>query len=58
MKLIEDYAERFNNYIIPSPDNFFELKNWDELYLKIWITNLKINGEIKHIFECIKKMFK
>ena len=55
MKLIEDYAERFNNYIIPSPEKFFELKNVDELYLKRWITNLKINGEIKNIFEYKKK---
>ena len=53
MKLIEDYAERFHNYTIPSPEKCFELEIGDELYIKKWITNGKINGELKVIFEWI-----
>ena len=45
MKLIENYAERFHNYTIPSPEKCFELENGDELYIKRWITNGKINGK-------------
>ena len=47
MKLIENYAERFHNYTIPSPEKCFELENGDELYIKRWITNGKINGKLK-----------
>ena len=55
MKLIEDFAERFHNYTIPSPEKCFELENGDELYIKRWITNGKINGKVKDIFEWIEK---
>ena len=57
MKLIVDYAERFHNYTIPSPEKCFELENGDELYIKRWITNGKINGELKDIFEWIEKKY-
>ena len=57
MKLIEDYAERFHNYTLPSPEKCFELENGDELYLKRWITNGKINGQLKDIFEWIEKKY-
>ena len=57
MKLIEDYAERFHNYTIPSPKKCFELENGDELYIKRWITNGKINGKVKDIFEWIEKKY-
>ena len=57
MKLIEDYAERFHNYTIPSPEKCFELENGDELYIKRWITNGKINGKVKDIFEWIEKKY-
>ena len=57
MKLIEDYAERFHNYTIPSPEKCFELENGDELYIKRWITNGKINGKLKNIFEWIEKKY-
>ena len=57
MKLIEDYTERFHNYTIPSPEKCFELENGDELYIKRWITNGKINGKVKDIFEWIEKKY-
>ena len=57
MKLIENYAERFHNYTIPSPEKCFELENGDELYIKRWITNGKINGKLKDIFEWIEKKY-
>ena len=57
MKLIENYAERFHNYTIPSPEKCFELESGDELYIKRWITNGKINGKVKDIFEWIEKKY-
>ena len=57
MKLIENYAERFHNYTIPSPEKCFELENGDELYIKRWITNGKINGKVKDIFEWVEKKY-
>ena len=57
MKLIEDYTERFHNYTIPSPEKCFELEIEDELYIKRWITNGKINGKLKDIFEWIEKKY-
>ncbi len=59
MKLIEDYTERFHSYTLPSPEKCFELENGDEIYIKRWINNGKINGKLKDVFESIgKKIFK
>ena len=57
MRLIEDYVERFHNYTLPSPEKCFELEDGDELYIKKWITNGKINGKVKDIFEWIEKKY-
>ena len=57
MRLIEDYVERFHNYKLPSPEKCFELEDGDELYIKKWITNGKINGKVKDIFEWIEKKY-
>ena len=57
MKLIEDYVERFHNYTLPSPEKCFKLEDGDEFYIKKWITNGKINGEFKDIFEWIEKKY-
>ena len=57
MKLIENFAERFHNYTIPSPEKCFELESGDELYIQRWITNGKINGKIRDIFEWIEKKY-
>ena len=57
MKLIEDYAEQFHNYKLPSAEKCFKLEDGDELYIKKWITNGKINGKLKDIFEWIEKKY-
>ena len=57
MRLIEDYSKRFHNYTLPSPEKCFELEDGDEFYIKRWITNGKINGKIKDIFEWIEKKY-
>ena len=57
MRLIKDYVERFHNYTLPSPEKCFELEDDDELYIKKWITNGKINGKVKDIFEWIEKKY-
>ncbi len=57
IKLIENYAERFHNCTIPSPEKYFELGNGDAPYIKRCITNGKINGKVKNIFEWIGKKY-
>ena len=57
MRLIKDYVERFHNYTIPAPEKCFELEDGDELYINRWISNGKINGELKDIFEWIEKKY-
>ncbi len=57
MNLIEDYAERFHNYTLPSPEKCFVLEVGDEFYIKRWITNGKLNGKLKDIFEWIEKKY-
>ena len=58
MKLIEDYTDRFHNYTLPSPEKCFELEDGDEIYIKRWITNGKINGKLKDVLSGSKKIFK
>ena len=57
MKLIDDFAEKFHNYTLPSPEKCFLLEEGDELYIKKWIKNGKINGKMKDIFEWIEKKY-
>ena len=57
MKLIEDYTERFHNHTLPAAEKCFELEEGDELFIKKWITNGKINGKLKDIFEWIEKKY-
>ena len=57
MILIKDYVERFHNCTLPSPEKCFELEDGDEFYIRGWITNGKINGKIKDIFEWIEKKY-
>ena len=57
MRLIKDYVERFHNYTIPATEKCFELEDGDELYINRWISNGKINGELKDIFEWIEKKY-
>jgi len=57
MRLIEDYTERFHNHTLPKAEKCFELEDGDEFYIKRWITNGKINGQLKDIFEWIEKKY-
>ena len=57
MKLIDDFAEKFHNYTLPSPEKCFLLEEGDELYIKKWIKNGKIHGNMKDIFEWIEKKY-
>ena len=57
MKLIDNFAEKFHNYTLPSPEKCFMLEEGDELYIKKWIKNGKINGKMKEIFEWIEKKY-
>tara|TARA_Y100000766_G_C18855707_1_gene580612 strand:- start:721 stop:1104 length:384 start_codon:yes stop_codon:yes gene_type:complete len=57
MRLIEDYTERFHNHTLPIAEKCFKLEKGDELYIKKWITDGKINGELKDIFEWIEKKY-
>ena len=57
MILIEDYAERFHNYTLPAPEKCFLLEDGDEFYIQKWISNGKINGKPKDIFEWIEKKY-
>ena len=57
MRLIEDYTERFHNHTLPTAEKCFELEEGDELYIKMWITNGKLNGKLKDIFEWIEKKY-
>ena len=57
MKLIEDYTERFHNCTLPSAEKCFILEEGDEFYIDRWISNGKINGQIKEIFEWVEKKY-
>ena len=57
MKLINNFTEKFHNYSLPSPEKCFLLEEGDELYIKNWIKNGKINGKMKDLFEWIEKKY-
>ena len=57
MKLIDNFAEKFHNHTLPSPGKCFSLEEGDELYIKKWIKNGQINGEMKDLFEWIEKKY-
>ena len=57
MKLIENFVEKFHNYSLPSAEKCFLLEEGDELYIKQWIKNGKIDGKMKDLFEWIEKKY-
>ena len=57
MKLIDNFVEKFHNYSLPSPEKCFLLEEGDELYIKKWIKNGEINGNMKDLFEWIEKKY-
>ena len=57
MKLIDNYVESFHNNSLPSPERCLIIEEGDELYIKKWIKNGKINGKAKDMFEWIEKKY-
>ena len=57
MRLIENFAELFHNCSLPSPEKCFLLEEGDELYIRKWIKQGKIIGDMKEIFEWIEKKY-
>ena len=57
MKLIENFVYKFHDNTLPSPEKCFLLEEGDELYIKKWIKNGKINGKMKDLFVWIEKKY-
>tara|TARA_Y100000766_G_C18738418_1_gene522296 strand:+ start:312 stop:701 length:390 start_codon:yes stop_codon:yes gene_type:complete len=57
MKLINDYAERFHSNSLPAAEKCFLIEDGDEIFIKKWIDNGKINGKAKDMFEWIEKKY-
>tara|TARA_Y100001978_G_scaffold74052_1_gene66362 strand:- start:95 stop:478 length:384 start_codon:yes stop_codon:yes gene_type:complete len=57
MKLIENFIEKFYDYSLPSPEKCLLIEEGDELYIKKWIKNGKINGKAKDMFNWIEKKY-
>ena len=55
MKLIDNFAEKFHKYSLPTPEKCFVLEEGDELYINKWIKNGKVNGKMKDIFKWLDK---
>ena len=50
MRLIDNFVELFHSCELPSPEKCFLLEEGDELYIKKWIKDGKINTTMKEIF--------
>ena len=57
MKLIENFIEKFHTLSLPSPEKCLIIEEGDELYIKKWIKNGKINGKAKDMFNWIEKKY-
>ena len=57
MILIENFIEKFHNFSLPSPEKCLLIEEGDELYIKKWIKNGKINGKAKDMFNWIEKKY-
>ena len=57
MKLIENFIEKFHMNSLPSAEKCLLIEEGDELYIKKWIKNGKINGKAKDMFESIEKEY-
>ena len=57
MKLIENFIEKFHTLSLPSPEKCLLIEEGDELYIKKWIKNGKINGKAKDMFNWIEKKY-
>ena len=57
MKLIENFIEKFHTLSLPSPEKCLIIEEGDDLYIKKWIKNGKINGKAKDMFNWIEKKY-
>jgi len=57
MKLIENFIEKFHTHSLPSPEKCLLIEEGDELYIKKWIKNGKIDGKAKDMFNWIEKKY-
>ena len=57
MKLIENFIEKFHTLSLPSPEKCLIVEEGDQLYIKKWIKNGKINGKAKDMFNWIEKKY-
>tara|TARA_Y100000589_G_scaffold316438_1_gene341171 strand:- start:932 stop:1327 length:396 start_codon:yes stop_codon:yes gene_type:complete len=57
MELINDFVERFHNNTLPSPEKCFLLEDGDEIFIKKWIVNGKLNIKVKDLFLWIEKKY-
>ena len=57
MKLIENFIEKFHTLSLPSPEKCLLIEEGDELYIKKWIKDGKINGKAKDMFNWIEKKY-
>ena len=57
MKLIGNFIEKFHTLSLPSPEKCLIIEEGDELYIKKWIKNGKINGKAKDMFNWIEKKY-
>ena len=57
MKLISDFAERFHKNDLPVPEKCFILEDGDEIFIKKWLVNGKLNIKVKDLFLWIEKKY-
>ena len=57
MKLISDFVERFHNNDLPVPEKCFILEDGDEIFIKKWLVNGKLNIKVKDLFLWIEKKY-
>ena len=57
MRLIENFTEKFHNLSLTSPEKCLLIEEGDEIYIKKWIKDGKINGKAKDMFNWIEKKY-
>ncbi len=57
MKLISDFAERFHKNDLPVAEKCFILEDGDEIFIKKWLVNGKLNIKVKDLFLWIEKKY-